>query len=109
MKIIKKKNLTDDQAISDVVNEVNILKVLKGKPHVVEVFGVYEDHDSVYIVLECALQFLFQPKHWFGHPENHVPGVSSAGQAIFFYDAGSFWCDFVFGGGKRFTPETFHL
>ena len=53
-KKIQKSSLTDQQAIDDVVREVQILKVLKGKPNNVEYFGAYEDDKEVVMVLECV-------------------------------------------------------
>jgi serine/threonine protein kinase len=56
-KKIQKGSLNDQQAIDDVVREVQILKVLKGRPNNVEFFGAFEDDKEVTIVLECATCF----------------------------------------------------
>lgn len=54
VKKVSKASLNDKQAIDDLVREVKILTVLKGKPNIVEFFGSYEDKANVYMVLECA-------------------------------------------------------
>lgn len=54
MKKVSKASLNDKQAIDDLVREVKILSVLKGKPNIVEFFGSYEDKASVFMVLACA-------------------------------------------------------
>ena len=54
VKKVSKATLNDKQAIDDLVREVKILTVLKGKPNIVEFFGSYEDQSNVYMVLECA-------------------------------------------------------
>jgi serine/threonine protein kinase len=54
VKKVSKASLKDKQAIEDLVREVKILTVLKGKPNIVEFFGSYEDEGNVYMVLECA-------------------------------------------------------
>lgn len=53
-KKIQKSSLTDQQAIDDVIREVQILKVLKGRPNNVEFFGAFETSKEVIMVLECA-------------------------------------------------------
>jgi hypothetical protein len=63
-KKIQKGSLTDQQAIDDVVREVQILKVLKGRPNNVEFFGAFEDDKEVTIVLECATKHCSIDSRW---------------------------------------------
>jgi hypothetical protein len=57
-KNIKKNSLTDQQAIDDVIREVQILKALKGGANTVEFFGAFETETEVIMVLEYALLLL---------------------------------------------------
>lgn len=60
VKVILKSSLQGDGDIEDVKREVRIMEVLKGKSHVVNLEGAYEDKSSVKLVLElCAGGELF--------------------------------------------------
>jgi serine/threonine protein kinase len=54
VKKVSKASLNDKQAIDDLVREVKILTVLKGKPNIVQFYESYEDKNNVYMVLECV-------------------------------------------------------
>lgn len=54
VKTIKKKILTSEEAVEDVRREVKIMEELKDQPNVVHLFEVFEDRQTVYIVMECA-------------------------------------------------------
>lgn len=54
VKTIKKKILTSEEAVEDVRREVKIMTELKDQPNVVHLYEVFEDRQSVYIVMECC-------------------------------------------------------
>ncbi|WOL06780.1 hypothetical protein Cni_G15514 [Canna indica] len=59
-KTIAKRKLTNKEDIEDVRREVQIMYHLSGQPNIVELKGVYEDKQSVHLVMElCAGGELF--------------------------------------------------
>ncbi|XP_027331031.1 calcium-dependent protein kinase 17-like isoform X1 [Abrus precatorius] len=59
-KTIAKRKLVNKEDIEDVKREVQIMHHLSGQPNIVELVGVYEDKQSVHLVMElCAGGELF--------------------------------------------------
>ncbi|KAL5557076.1 hypothetical protein UlMin_039312 [Ulmus minor] len=54
VKVIPKAKMTTAIAIEDVRREVKILRALTGHSNLVQFYDAYEDHDSVYIVMELC-------------------------------------------------------
>eukprot|EP01024_Parvocaulis_polyphysoides_P045750 TRINITY_DN42879_c0_g1_i3.p1 TRINITY_DN42879_c0_g1~~TRINITY_DN42879_c0_g1_i3.p1 ORF type:complete len:537 (-),score=67.44 TRINITY_DN42879_c0_g1_i3:314-1924(-) len=60
-KMIAKSKLKHKEAVGDVIREVKILRTLNGRPNVVKLHDVFEDHSNVYIIMElCTGGELFE-------------------------------------------------
>lgn len=53
-KIISKTKMRLPEEIEDIRREVRILNLMKGHPNVVQLHDVYEDINSVYLIMECC-------------------------------------------------------